>query len=74
MNQDQLLKILAGAGKILQESTDNVKNSVAGLIEANIMHGKYVQREEYDALYKLTLGLKKRLDELEEQISGGSKK
>lgn len=59
MTQENIIKLLAGASKIVRESKEIIKSSSAGYIEDSIVKGKYVSREEHENLKKLVLKLEK---------------
>jgi len=65
MSQDGLMKVLAGAGKIMRNSADILKNKSSQYIEHNIVKGKYVSREEFEQLHKLVLKMEQKLLKLE---------
>ncbi len=57
MTHKNIIKILAGASKILRNSTAIIKNSSANFIEKNVVKEKYVTREEHEQLKNLVLKL-----------------
>ncbi len=69
MDQEQILKMIAGMGKIAKESANHMTDSAASFLDSTIMKGKYVTREEYEVLHQLTLALKNQVDKLEEMLN-----
>ena len=64
MTQENIIKILTGANKIIRQSGEAIKESSADYIEENVIKGKYVSREEHEQLQKLVFSLQEEIKKL----------
>ena len=59
----KIIKILAGIGTVCSEVNNNLMDKSRDFIEDNLLHGKYVSREEFEALQHIVLQLQAQLSE-----------
>jgi BMFP domain-containing protein YqiC len=64
MNQENVLKILAGARIMARKASKDLSEKSKDYIEQNIIKGNYVTREEFEQLKKLTLKIEKEMQVL----------
>jgi BMFP domain-containing protein YqiC len=64
MNQENVLKILAGARIVARKASKDLSEKSKDYIEQNIIKGNYVTREEFEQLKKLTLKIEKEMQVL----------
>lgn len=63
MNQENIIKLLAGAGRVAKTTSEIINQKGASYMEENLLKGNYVTRAEFDQLKNLVKKLEKKISE-----------
>lgn len=68
MDQESVIKILAGGAMVAKKASENLKEKSAEYIKEKILHNEFVTRDEYQQLRNLVLKLSEEIKSIEKKL------
>ena len=68
MNQESILKILAGGAKVIKKASENLKNKSSEYVREAVLKNEFVTRDEHQQLKAMVLKLSEEIKSIEKKL------
>jgi hypothetical protein len=74
MDQESVIRILAGGAMALKKTSENLKGKSSEYIKEKVLNNEFVTRDEYNQLRNLVLKLSEEIKSIETKLPKNTKK